>query len=86
MPITIKKTGLKALKKMQPSAAARIESAIEKFAKNPAANPANVKPLTHVENGFRIRVGDWRVSLTLDPENGNVDVFEIAPRGGAYKW
>jgi len=86
MTITIKKTGLKALSKMQPGAAARIESAIEKFAGNPAASQANVKPLTHVENGFRIRIGDWRVSLTLDPGNGNVDVFEIAPRGGAYRW
>ncbi len=86
MTITIRKTGLKALRKMQPAAAARIESAIEKFAENPAASQPNVKPLTDVENGFRIRVGDWRVSLTLDPGNGNVDVFEIAPRGGAYRW
>lgn len=86
MTITIRKTALKALRKMQPAAAARIESAIEKFAGNPAANPANVKPLTHVEGGFRIRAGDWRVFLTLDPGNGNMDVFEIAPRGGAYRW
>ena len=41
--------------------------------------------LKGVPNGFRIRVGDWRVSYTLDYQAGVMSVFEIAPRGGAYR-
>jgi hypothetical protein len=38
-----------------------------------------------VANGFRIRVGNWPVSYTLDREGGRMSVFEIAARGGAYR-
>jgi len=86
MAITIRKTAVKALRKTQPKTAARILSAIKKFAGNPITKTANVKPLNGIENGYHIRVADRRVSLTLDPESGEVDVFEIAPRGGAYRW
>ena len=45
----------------------------------------NPRALKGVPNGFRIRVGDWRVSYTLDYQAGVMSVFEIAPRGGAYR-
>lgn len=45
----------------------------------------NLKPLKGVNNGFRLRLGDWRVSFVRDTVAGTVDVFEIQPRGKAYR-
>jgi mRNA interferase RelE/StbE len=62
-----------------------IREAIDKVAADPAAPNNNIRALKGVPNGFRIRVGDWRVSYTLDHRGGVMNVFEIAPRGGAYR-
>ena len=70
---------------MQPAKARDIREAIDKAAADPTAPNNNIRPLTGVPNGFRIRVGDWRVSYTLDYQGGLMNVFEIAPRGGAYR-
>jgi mRNA-degrading endonuclease RelE of RelBE toxin-antitoxin system len=39
-----------------------------------------------VPNGYRLRFGDWRVGFTIDLEADVMEVFEVAPRGGAYRW
>lgn len=69
---------------MQPAKARDIREAIDKVAADLAANN-NIRALKGVPNGFRIRVGDWRVSYTLDHPGGVMIVFEIAPREGAYR-
>jgi mRNA interferase RelE/StbE len=33
----------------------------------------------------RLRVGDWRVLITLDEDTRTVDVQRVLPRGRAYK-
>jgi len=58
---------------------------IAKAAKEPFRPDNNVKPLTGVSNGYRQRFGDWRVSYLVDQQGRLIEVFEIAPRGGAYK-
>ena len=70
---------------MQPAKARDIRQAIAGVAADPSARNPNLRPLKGVPNGFRIRVGDWWVSYTLDRTAGVLDVFEIAPRGGAYR-
>ena len=70
---------------MQPAKARDIRQAIAGVAADPSARNPNLRPLKGVPNGFRIRVGDWRVSYTLDRATGILDVYEIAPRGGAYR-
>ncbi len=70
---------------MQPAKARDIREAIDKVAADAAALNNNIRALKGVPNGFRIRVGDWRVSYTLDHRGGVMNVFEIAPRGGAYR-
>jgi mRNA interferase RelE/StbE len=62
-----------------------IREAIDKAAADPTAPNNNIRTLTGVPNGFRIRVGDWRVSYTFDHHSRVINVFEIAPRGGAYR-
>ena len=70
---------------MQPAKARDIRQAITGVAADPSAAHPNLRPLKGVPNGFRIRVGDWGVSYILDRAAGILDVFEIAPRGGAYR-
>jgi len=70
---------------MQPAKARDIREAIDKIAADPGARNNNIRALRGVPDGFRIRVGDWRVLYTLDHRAGVMNVFEIAPRGGAYR-
>lgn len=70
---------------MQRAKAEDIMAALERIAADPSAPNNNVRPLKGIPNGFRIRVGDWRVSYTIDRDSSVIDVFEVAPRGGAYR-
>jgi len=85
MQIVIARDARKALTRIQPAKANDIRQAIARVAADPSAPNPNLRPLTGVPNGFRVRVGDWQVSYTLDRAAGVIDVFEIAPRGGAYR-
>ncbi len=85
MRLAIKHTPLKRLLGMQPKKARVIRDRLEKIAANPRAKNSNLKPLAGVPNGFRLRVGNWRVSFTLDTQAGVMEVFEVEPRGGAYR-
>jgi mRNA interferase RelE/StbE len=83
--VVINTSALKALRRMQKAKAEDILMAIERVAADARAKNNNLRPLRGVRNGFRIRVGDWRVSFTFDYAAQVMDVFEIAPRGGAYR-
>ena len=72
-------------RRMQPAKARAIREAIDRVAANPSGQHADLRPLANVPDGYRVRVGDWRVSCTLDRNAGILDVFEIDPRGGAYR-
>ncbi len=85
MQILIAKSALKALRSMQPANAKDIRDAIETTAANPLAPNNNLRALKGIRNGYRIRVGDWRVSYVVDSALHTMRVFEIAPRGGAYR-
>jgi mRNA interferase RelE/StbE len=85
MRVTYRRDPVKALRRMQRAKAQDITNAIERVAVDPSAPNNNLRPLKGVPNGFRLRVGDWRVSYTLDQDASVIDVFEIAPRGGAYR-
>ena len=83
--ITYRRDAAKALRRVQPAKAEDITAAVERIAADPSAPNNNVRPLQGIPNGFRIRVGDWRVSYTIDREARVIDVFEVASRGGAYR-
>jgi mRNA interferase RelE/StbE len=82
--IAYRRDAAKALTRMQPAKAADIREALARIAADPGA-PNNLRPLRDVPQGFRLRIADWRVSYRLDREAGRIDVFELAPRGGAYR-
>jgi mRNA interferase RelE/StbE len=88
MRLTFKRAANKALIRLhkgQPDKARAIREAIGEVAADPFAKRNNVKPLEGVEDGYRLRVGDWRVSYTIDRAGQVLDVFEIAHRGEAYR-
>jgi mRNA interferase RelE/StbE len=60
----------------------KVRAAINGSAADPFAKNNNVTPLTGRKNGYRIRVGDWRVILALTP--GAVVILDVLPRGKAY--
>jgi mRNA interferase RelE/StbE len=83
--VTYRRNAGKVLVRMQRAKADDIRAALARIAADPAAPNNNLLPLRGRPDGFRLRVGDWRVSYTLDRGARVIDVFEIAPRGGAYR-
>jgi mRNA interferase RelE/StbE len=47
--------------------------------------PNTVKKL-HGREGYRIRVGDYRILYTIDDSMKRVEVFSIAHRKEVYRW
>ncbi len=62
-----------------------LKEVLSGIAQDPKYRHNNLKPLRGVKNGFRLRLGDWRVSFVRDARDGIIDVFEIQPRGKAYR-
>jgi mRNA interferase RelE/StbE len=52
---------------------------------NPYAANNNLKRL-HGRDGYRLRVGDWRVLYELQDDRLVMLVLEVGPRGGIYRW
>ena len=66
-----------------PTVTARlIRSKIEQYAAAPASLANNVKKLQG-RDGYRLRVGDWRV--IFDQDDVVLDVLQIGPRGSIYE-
>jgi len=79
--IAFSKQSLNQLRKIPTNESKRIRANIAEYAANPKAHAHHVKMLKG-RNGFRLRVGKWRVIFDL---NGNVlSVLEIGVRGNIY--
>jgi mRNA interferase RelE/StbE len=82
MEIRYSKPAAKALLKMPTNAAKLIRKKIEQYASNPESMANNVKKLQG-RDGYRLRVGDWRV--IFDRDGVVLDILEIGPRGSIYE-
>ncbi|MEO8723462.1 MAG: type II toxin-antitoxin system RelE/ParE family toxin [Sphingobium sp.] len=80
-PITYMRVALKTLRKMPVDVAERIINKIEQYAADPASQANNVTALKGRE-GFRLRVGDWRVIMNDD--GVVLAVLDIGSRGRIY--
>ena len=69
---------------MDPVIARRIRSKILALARDPRAPNNNVKKLAGVE-GFRLRVGDWRVIYTANQQTLTVLVIRVGHRSEIYQ-
>jgi mRNA interferase RelE/StbE len=82
MAIRYSKAAIKALSAMPANTARRIMAKVERYAADPASLANNVKKLQG-RDGYRLRIGDWRV--IFDHDGVVLDVLQIGPRGGVYE-
>ena len=79
--ITYSKQSLRTLQRIPATVATKIVEKIEQYAAEPASQANNVKKLQN-RDGFRLRVGDWRVIFN---ETGTVlAIVEIGSRSNIY--
>lgn len=82
--ITITKSALKELSKLNTVVFKKLEKAIDGLSKNP--RPEGVKKLKGIsEDLYRIRSGDYRVIYAVDDEIRIVDIRKVRHRKDIYK-
>jgi len=74
----------KAILRMPRNTAHIIRGKLENLRENPALPNNNVTRLKGTD-GYRLRVGDWRVIFRLNNKELEILVIKISPRGGAYQ-
>ena len=62
----------------------RIRAKVASVAGDPTAPNRNLDHLTGMD-GYRLRVGDWRVIFELDHEARTLNVRAVRERGSAYQ-
>jgi len=71
------------LKRLDPPIRARVGQALRELADDPERRGA-VRKLTNAPE-WRLRIGDWRALLLLDPATRTIIVTRVLPRGRAYE-
>lgn len=79
--ITYNKAAALALRRMPANTARTIRDKIALYAADPTALANNVVKLQG-RDGYRLRVGNWRV--IFDDDGRVLAILAIRPRGGAY--
>jgi len=77
------KSFAKTLGKLAVNWQKRIVAKIKEVAANPYAPHNNLTKLQG-RDGYRLRVGDWRVIYELHDDRLVMLVLEVGPRGGVY--
>jgi mRNA interferase RelE/StbE len=78
------KPAVRQLARMPRPLARRIRDQMVTIASGPYARHPDVKPL-RARDGFRLRVGNWRVTYEVREEALLVLVLTIDPRGQVYR-
>ena len=82
--IAYSKEAAKSLQRMPRNMAQLIREKLELIAVDPYADHPNAKKLQGRE-GYRLRVGDWRVIYKMQNEQLIIVILKIASRGEIYK-
>jgi len=82
--IVIKKEAAKSLSRIPRNIAKLIREKLEAIAANPYADHPNAKKLQG-RDGYRLRVGDWRIIYEIQNDVLVILVLRVAPRGEVYK-
>jgi mRNA interferase RelE/StbE len=82
--IAFTKQAVKALQKMTSETAKLLRLKIEQIAEDPFAPHSNVPKLQNRE-GYRLRVGDWRVIYEIQQDKVLILVLKIGLRGEVYR-
>lgn len=73
---------LKDMRRLDRATAERIRQGVLRVA---AGEAADVKRLRGSFEGYRLRVGDWRVRFLLSRAEQTIVVLRVLPRGKAYQ-
>lgn len=82
--ITYTTQAAKSLLKMPRNTANLIREKLEQVAVDPFASIPNAKKL-QVRDGYRLRVGDWRVIYEVKKKEVVIIVLKVAPRSEVYR-
>jgi len=82
--IVYTKEAAKSLQRLPRNTAQLIREKLEMIAANPFADHPNAKKLQGRE-GYRLRVGDWRVIYKIQNQQLLIIVLKVASRGEVYK-
>ena len=82
--IMLKRQARKALMKMPSNAVALIKQKLDLLRQDPYAPNNNVKKLNGIE-GYRLRVGNWRVIYQIKDDQLEILVVKIGARGEVYQ-
>lgn len=85
LDVIYRKSALYNVRNLSAAHKRTLRTILSGIAQDPKYKHNNLRPLKGVKNGFRLRLGDWRISFVRDAKGGIVDVFEIQPRGKAYR-
>jgi mRNA interferase RelE/StbE len=77
------KSFAKALSRLPMNWQRRIVEKIKEIAADPYAQHNNVSKLQG-RDGYRLRIGDWRVICELHADRLELRALEVGPRGGIY--
>ena len=78
------KTALKELKKLPRDLSKRIQAKLELVAFDPYGHHFMVKKLQGME-GYRLRIGDWRVIYSIQDDKLILLVIKLGSRGSVYQ-
>ena len=82
--IIFKKEAAKSLEKLPRNVAKLIREKLDAIATNPYADHSNARKLQG-RDGYRLRVGDWRVIYEIQNDQLVILVLRVAPRGEVYR-
>jgi mRNA interferase RelE/StbE len=82
--LVFKKEAAKSLHKIPRNVAKTIREKLEDVAADPYAEHPNAKKLQGRE-GYRLRVGDWRVIYEIQNDHLVILVLRVTPRGEVYR-
>jgi mRNA interferase RelE/StbE len=82
--IAYTKQAEKTLRKIPAGIAKSIRYKIEKIAENPFGAHSDVTKLQNRE-GYRLRVGDWRIIYEVQQDRVSILVLKIGLRGEVYR-
>lgn len=81
--VELTRTAQRDLHRLDPPIRRRVEVALHALAEEPERAGA-LRKLTSAPE-WRLRVGDWRALLLLDPSARLIVVTRVLPRGRAYR-
>jgi len=80
--LEVNHTAHRQIRRLSAQTQERVHRAISDLAENP--RPPGVKKLT-ARDGYRIRVGDYRILYQVDDRVKVVIIYRVLPRGNIYR-